>query len=162
MINPVVDVKSRAETMQPKNAVYVQLLLSGCCCVTTGELCDYRRAACCKECIFQSCTSLSSPVCKAVHCKLPLWQRWVLCTHQRPYPWLGVWDCIPKWEFFASIGVNKDGEERRLLLQLKTHDFKREMNTGFQHLLSKNDFKSLGCPFVLSKLSLGIQFQVEK
>lgn len=67
-----------------------------------------------------------------------------------------------KWEFFASIGVNKDGEERRLLLQLKTHDFKREMNTGFQHLLSKNDFKSLGCPFVLPKLSLGMQFQVEK
>lgn len=67
-----------------------------------------------------------------------------------------------KWEFFASTGVNKDGEERRLLLQLKAHVFKREINTRFQLLLSKKDFKTLGCPFVLSKLSSGMQFQVEK
>lgn len=129
-------------------------------------LCDYSRAACCKGCVFQSCTSISSPVCKAVPARLVLQAPTVaeMGFVQAAVSISLAWSSglHSKWEFFASTGVNKDGEERRLLLQLKTHIFKREINTRFQLWLSKNDLKTLGCPFVLSKLSSGMQFQVEK
>lgn len=61
---------------------------------------------------------------------------------RRPWPWLGAHADVPSGNTSPAQPWGRKGT----LLWLKTVVFKREIHAGFQHLVPKNAFKTLGCP----------------